>query len=269
MTTQTGLAHGDLLVWRTDVVLAAVVAMVGAHLLAVPIAHVYRMTRHRHEYDPAVTETILVLPAVVAGIVIVVQGSLALSFSLVGVAAAVRFRSNLKDTNDAVFIFFAIALGVAAGVHGLDLGVALCLVFCATILVVSRRPYGARPAPLAATARKHGRPGDDGGSVLSPGLYEPVVPREGIVTVHAANAERIDEARGAVEARLAEDAKHWGPARTAPRANGEPSLEYRVRLRKRSDPRALLESLNEAVQPLGATVEYQESDGATETSAPR
>jgi hypothetical protein len=35
---------GQVLVWRTDVVLAVVVAMVEAILFAVPIAHVYRLS---------------------------------------------------------------------------------------------------------------------------------------------------------------------------------------------------------------------------------
>jgi hypothetical protein len=264
---------GEVLVWRTDVVLTAIVAMVGALVLAVPIAHVYTLTKHRHEYDPGVPETVLLLPAVVAGIVIAVQGSLALAFSLVGVAAAVRFRSNLKDTNDAVFIFFAIALGIAAGVRGLDLAFAMCLVFCATILAVSKSRYCASRAaqrgrvatppvgPTAGTpgaASGAGLPGsgtwdDDDGHVFGPGS------REGIIAVHAAPAERAESARPAVEARLAEETKKWQLAEVVPGDHGESILEYRVRFKKKIDPRAVLDSLNAAARPYGATVEYRES----------
>ena len=38
------------------------------------------------------------LAPTIAGILIVIQGSLALAFSLAGVATAVRFRNSLKDT---------------------------------------------------------------------------------------------------------------------------------------------------------------------------
>jgi hypothetical protein len=265
---------GDVLAWRTDVVLTAVVAMVGALVLAVPIAHVYMLTKHRHEYDPGVPQTVLILPAVVAGIVIVVQGSLALAFSLVGVAATVRFRSNLKDTNDAVFIFFAIALGIAAGVRGLDLAFAMCVVFCATIFAVSKScycashpaqrgraaqpPVGAPPSGTAGAASGAALPAgsmrdDDDGHVFSPGS------REGIIAVHAAPAERAESARPAVEARLAEETKKWQLAEVVPGDHGESILEYRVRFKKKLDPHAVLDSLNAAARPFGATVEYRES----------
>jgi hypothetical protein len=270
----------EVLVWRTDVVLTAVVAMLGALALAVPIAYVYRLTKHRHDYDPAVTETVLILPAVVAGIVIVVQGSLSLAFSLVGVAAAVRFRSNLKDTNDAVFIFFAIALGIAAGVRGLDLALAMCAVFCAAVLAVSRGRYSAwhpaqrdRAAPPVG-APSAGAPGaapgallpasgtsdDEDSNVLSPA---PSGPRDGIIAVHTVPAEHAESARPAVEARLAEETKKWQLADVVPGEHGESMLEYRVRFKKHVDPRAVLDSLNAAAKPYGATVEYRESPVAS------
>ena len=209
----------QVLVWRNDVVLTVVMAMVSAIVLAIPIAHVYRLSKHRHEYDPAVTETILILPAVVAAIVIVVQGSLALSFSLVGVAAAVRFRSNLKDTNDAMFIFFAIALGIAAAVKGFDMAFAMCVVFYATAFAVSRRRNaGSHPADERHSAA-HATSGDtspdgrttagDGAHVLSPRPDDPHVARDGAITVRAADVRDAESARAAVEARLTEESRRW------------------------------------------------------------
>jgi hypothetical protein len=263
-----------LLVWRSDVVLTAVVAMLGALVLAMPIAYVYRHTKRPHAYDPAVPETVLILPAVIAGIVIVVQGSLSLAFSLVGVAATVRFRSNLKDTNDAVFIFFAIALGIAAGVRGLDLALAMSLVFSAIILVVGKSRYSAThlgrgELPIAASADgaslasgTMGRSAmasmpdslmmeDDRVDVLSPGA------RDGIITVHATPAQGADGARPAVEARLAEETKRWKLTEVVPGDRGDSIVEYRVRLKKKVDQHALLDDLNTAAQPYGATVEYR------------
>ena len=52
--------------------------------------------RNDDEYDQSLINTILVLPMVVTGIVIIVQNSLALAFSLAGIAGAVRFRNSLK-----------------------------------------------------------------------------------------------------------------------------------------------------------------------------
>jgi len=48
-------------------------------------------------------------------VVLIVRDSVALAFSLAGIVAAVRFRNTLRDTKDAVYIFLAIAVGLAAG----------------------------------------------------------------------------------------------------------------------------------------------------------
>jgi uncharacterized membrane protein YhiD involved in acid resistance len=224
-TTMKGIQQ--LLVWRSDVVLTAVVAMTGALVLALPIAHVYRLVKHRHEYDPAVTETILLLPAVVAGIVIVVQGSLALSVSLVGVAGAVRFRSNLKDTNDAMFIFFAIALGIAAGVQGLDLAFAMCVVFYATVFAVSRirlsashRAHeGRSDSASPSDAPDRARSADDRQRLLdTESTDEPPESRERVIALRVVHVGAADGPRPAVEARLVDRGR--APVRRQRRVRG-------------------------------------------------
>src|SRR5215212_740750 len=86
------------------------VAMIGALLAAIPVTWVYLGVRDDDEYDQSLINTILVLPLVVTGIVIIVQNSLALAFSLAGIAGAVRFRNSLKSSGDALFILLAVAI---------------------------------------------------------------------------------------------------------------------------------------------------------------
>src|SRR6185503_18441460 len=74
-----------------------VVAIAGALLASLPVTWVYMAVRSGDEYDQSLVNTILVLPMVVTGIVIIVQNSLALAFSLAGIAGAVRFRHSLKS----------------------------------------------------------------------------------------------------------------------------------------------------------------------------
>ena len=106
-----------------------------------------------------------------------------------------------------------------------NMALAMCLAFYSTVFAVSRRRH--------------------------------VVAREGAITVQAAHVEDAESARPAVDARLAEESKRWQPAEVVPSEHGE-TLEYRVRLKKKADPRTLLDSLNAAAQPYGATVEYHE-----------
>src|ERR1041385_2344437 len=92
-------------------------AMVGAVLLSIPVAWIYSLTRQKKGFQPSVMETLILLPALVAGIVVFVKYSLALAFGLAGIVAAVRFRTSLEDSKDAVYIFLATAVGLAAGVQ--------------------------------------------------------------------------------------------------------------------------------------------------------
>ena len=89
------------------------VAIIAAILVSLPVSWVYMAVRGGEEYDQSLVNTIIVLPMVVTGIVIIVQNSLALAFSLAGIAGAVRFRNSLKSSGDALFILLAVASGLA------------------------------------------------------------------------------------------------------------------------------------------------------------
>jgi len=105
-------------------------AVLGSFLLALPVAFTYVRTRNSLKYDQAVVQTVIMLPVVVTAILIVVANSLALAFSLAGIVAAVRFRNNLKDSRDAVYIFAAVGIGFAAGVGTLAIAAFLSVFFC-------------------------------------------------------------------------------------------------------------------------------------------
>ena len=68
------------------------ITILGALLTALPSSWVYIAVRSSKDYDQSLVDTIVVLPIVVTSIIIIVQNSLALAFSIAGIAAAVRFR---------------------------------------------------------------------------------------------------------------------------------------------------------------------------------
>ena len=53
---------------------------------------------------------------ITAVVIMVIGNNLARAFGLVGAMSIIRFRTAVKDTQDIVFIFFALAVGLAAGV---------------------------------------------------------------------------------------------------------------------------------------------------------
>lgn len=124
--TRARLARGPA--WLHEA-LALIYAMSATLLLMLPVSWVYRAIHTDSIYDHSIDTTTLVLPAVVAGIVTVVQHSLALAFSLAGIVAGVRFRRALSDTFDTLFILASIGVGIAAGVKSLEIAVVLTVFF--------------------------------------------------------------------------------------------------------------------------------------------
>src|SRR3954453_11210626 len=120
------------------------VAIVGALMTALPVSWVYMGIRNDEEYDQSLINTIIVLPMVVTGIVIIVQNSLALAFSLAGIAGAVRFRNSLKSSGDALFILLAVGIGLSAGIGAVELAAVVTMAFNYTILALWMLEYGER-----------------------------------------------------------------------------------------------------------------------------
>jgi hypothetical protein len=120
------------------------VAIAGALLCSLPVSWVYMTVRSGSEYDQSLVNTIILLPMVVTAIVIIVQNSLALAFSLAGIAGAVRFRNSLKSSGDALFILLSVSIGLSAGIGAIELAavVTLAMNYAFTILWISE--YGER-----------------------------------------------------------------------------------------------------------------------------
>ncbi len=98
-------------------------------LVMLPVAWVYMGVRRRRGKEQSFLLAILLLPLAVAAIVLIVQNSLALAFSLAGIVAGVRFRLTLDDTIDAIYVFVAIGVGLAAGISAVEIALVLSIFF--------------------------------------------------------------------------------------------------------------------------------------------
>ena len=123
----------------------AAIAMLSALALVCPAAWMYMRTKPSARYDSSLVQTVIVLPVVITGVVLIVRDSVALAFSLAGIVAAVRFRNTLRDTKDAVYIFLAIAVGIAAGVQSFSIAFVVSFVFVLLVLVLWRYDIGVAP----------------------------------------------------------------------------------------------------------------------------
>lgn len=126
---------------------AVAVAMTTAILLSLPVAWVYQLTRAKRGYQQSVVQLMIILPLVVSGVVILVKSSVALAFSLGGIVAAVRFRNSLDDSKDAVYVFLATGVGLAAAVD-IPVAMVISLLFNTAILLLWYTDFGNSPMEL-------------------------------------------------------------------------------------------------------------------------
>lgn len=228
----------------------AVVQITGALLLALPLAFVYVRTRTSQKYDQSIIQTVIMLPIVVTAILVVVQDSLALAFSLAGIVAAVRFRNNLKESGDATYIFGSIGIGFAAGIHALSVATVLSVAFVLLELGLWRvnataefermfarfcEPSGADRADIEAAVLGEPLPPAGAGAAALPVVAAPDPATNGR---HPAERLRVhctdlDAARPLVEALLDAEAKRWTFLTATRHPGGGGLLEYDVRPRKR------------------------------------
>jgi hypothetical protein len=130
---------------QTTLAVTVALAMIASVLLALPTAWVYTRTRAKRGYQQSVVQTLIVLPLLVSGIVVLVKYSVALAFSLAGIVAAVRFRNTLDDSKDAVYIFLGTAIGLASAVD-LPVAFVISVLFNAVALALWYTDFGRSPA---------------------------------------------------------------------------------------------------------------------------
>jgi hypothetical protein len=126
----------------------SIVAMLGAVLLMIPVAWVYILTRAKKGFSQSTVQTLIFLPIVVAGLIMLVRSSIALAFGLGGVVGAVSFRNRLEDPKDAIYIFLAIAVGLASGVQVASAALAISLFYNVVVLLAWKFDFGRMPAAL-------------------------------------------------------------------------------------------------------------------------
>lgn len=80
------------------------------------ISFLYRHTYRGVNYSVTFANALVALAMITAIVILLIGNNLARAFGLVGAMSIIRFRTAVKDTQDIVLIFFALAVGMAAGI---------------------------------------------------------------------------------------------------------------------------------------------------------
>lgn len=255
-TSSVSFGPGTLL----DVSLTTVLILIGALVLILPVTWVYMSARPSGgQHNQNVVQTLIILPIVVAGIVFIVQNSLALAFSLAGVVGAVRFRTTLRDSRDLVYVFLAIVVGFSAGVQSLAVGAVISIVFNFVLVITWHYDYGrnmlmptasaqwSRPLQaLASPTGDHQIPDRDLIMSLTPENAAALADRftrvqkavgkkkskpryDSILTV---TTDKVGEAQSRIEDVLARMTKRWSLDEIVTNVGKPSEIYYLLRLRK-------------------------------------
>ncbi|MDP9176893.1 MAG: DUF4956 domain-containing protein [Gemmatimonadota bacterium] len=268
-------AQAESVTPRAPGALAAMVsvAMVGAILLMLPVAWVYQLTRAKRGYQQSVVQLVVILPLVVAGIVVLVKDSLPLAFALAGIVAAVRFRNTLDDSKDAVYVFLATGVGLAAAVD-IQVATAISIIFNLTILILWYADFGHSPVELEGgiaarrleRAKELAQTGTFVAQIdnevfknMSKEQLEGVAERawkraradgkddENKEVRLRIRARDVDQVRDTFEPLIDEHAKKWHASEVSIDAGGIEKIDYFVELKKKSDPEELLSLAQTAI----------------------
>ena len=140
-----------------------VINTIAALVIGVLISLVYRLTHKGLSYSQSFSQTIVFVTLIVAIVMMVIGGSLARAFALVGALSIIRFRTVLKDTKDMAYIFGALALGMAAGTSNYFLAGIGTVVVSALAFLLHRTNFGAAYKSEFILRLRFDRSGDSNG----------------------------------------------------------------------------------------------------------
>ena len=111
-------------------------------VLGLVISFVYKKTHRGLSYSQSFVVTNIFIAVIVCMVIMIIGNNLARAFALVGALSIIRFRTVVKDTKDTAYIFWSLAVGMAAGTGSYFLALAgtVIITFIAIILYLTN--YG-------------------------------------------------------------------------------------------------------------------------------
>jgi hypothetical protein len=119
-------------------------AMLLSFVLGKVVAFTYEHTYEGVSYSRSFMHSLVLGALVSTSLMLAIGDNLARGLGILGTMALVRFRTNIRDSRDMIFIFAALAAGVAAGVRSYPVAVVGTLGFCGAAAILQWSPFGRR-----------------------------------------------------------------------------------------------------------------------------
>lgn len=113
-------------------------------VLALVLANVYRWTHQGFSYQRSFLQTIVLASITVSIMIMAIGNNMARGLGILGAMAFVRFRTPIRDPRDVIFIFAALAIGIACGAQVFMVAILGTLFFGFTAFFLSWSPWASR-----------------------------------------------------------------------------------------------------------------------------
>ena len=111
-------------------------------VLGLVISFVYKKTHRGLSYSQSFVVTNIFIAVIVCMVIMIIGNNLARAFALVGALSIIRFRTVVKDTKDTAYIFWSLAVGMAAGTGSYFLALAGTTIITFIAIVLYLTNYG-------------------------------------------------------------------------------------------------------------------------------
>jgi uncharacterized membrane protein YhiD involved in acid resistance len=113
-------------------------------VLGLVLATVYRWTHQSFSYARSFLHTMVLATIVITIMIMAIGNNMARGLGIMGAMAFVRFRTPIRDPRDIIFLFAALAVGIASGAQVFDVAIIGTLYFGFTAIFLSWSPFASR-----------------------------------------------------------------------------------------------------------------------------
>lgn len=117
-------------------VVSIIYTVICAVVLGVCVAFTYEKTSRDVDRPDNFLQALILVTVVTAMIMQSIGDSLARGLGMIGALSIIRFRTTIRDPRNIVFMFSAIAVGIACGVMGFTIAIFGTLGFCLTAFLL-------------------------------------------------------------------------------------------------------------------------------------
>ncbi len=121
-----------------------IVSFLLCFVLSSAVAYVYRVTYQGLSYSRSFVQAQILGSLAAAMVIMAIGNNLARGLGLLGTLAIVRFRTQIREPRDMMFIFVSLGIGIAAGAQAFTVVIVGTAFFCAAALYLRLAPFASR-----------------------------------------------------------------------------------------------------------------------------